>query len=376
MNLPLLLTVTAHFANNQSRPSAASASMPGSSPGQADRDLVWQRALEKALEQADLSSWFKPWTPNDATRGAVPESSPEAVLPQSSWQNSPTTLAAGLDVGASRWRSDPLSSLRDVPPAASPAHPGADTVACHASSSDATATVNADTAPSAASHEPAAAASDSHRPGSLSRIAAMAHALTNAYSTAVLPVASAVETANRLSPSEPAVPALSTFNSTSQATVLALPSDTDSAVQFLAIGVGSEQASEDAPSDGESAVVSNTSSTMPTNGSVGGQSDVRAPLRLYAEWSAQGVRIWLGADADQVPLLNQLTQQVQQWLSSQGERLLALVCNGRTVWRVAQDESASHPAMASTASLPASFMTASTAEIPFPDISPTPPDLR
>ena len=56
-----------------------------------------------------------------------------------------------------------------------------------------------------------------------------------------------------------------------------------------------------------------------------------APVRLYAEWSEQGVKVWLGADADQLQNLPVLAQQVQQWLGGQGERLISLVCNGQDV---------------------------------------------
>lgn len=59
---------------------------------------------------------------------------------------------------------------------------------------------------------------------------------------------------------------------------------------------------------------------------------LQEPIRLHAEWSEFGVRVWLGADADQPLPLSVITLHLQQWLSSQGERLVSLVCNGRTVW--------------------------------------------
>lgn len=63
-----------------------------------------------------------------------------------------------------------------------------------------------------------------------------------------------------------------------------------------------------------------------------------APVRLYAEWSEQGVKVWLGADADQLQNLPVLAQQVQQWLGGQGERLISLVCNGQDVTTEAEAE--------------------------------------
>ena len=58
--------------------------------------------------------------------------------------------------------------------------------------------------------------------------------------------------------------------------------------------------------------------------------NLHEPVRLYAEWSDLGVKVWLGTDADQAQRLPILAQQVQQWVAGQGVRLLALVCNGRT----------------------------------------------
>jgi len=61
-----------------------------------------------------------------------------------------------------------------------------------------------------------------------------------------------------------------------------------------------------------------------------------APLRLHAEWSEQGVRIWLGADAQAGDSAPALAPQLVRWLAQQGVALLSLVCNGRTVY-VASD---------------------------------------
>jgi hypothetical protein len=81
--------------------------------------------------------------------------------------------------------------------------------------------------------------------------------------------------------------------------------------------------------------------TAPSTTSAETGGEVREPVRLYAEWSDQGVRVWLGTDADQAPRLPILAQQVQQWAAGQGVRLLALVCNGRTM--TAEAESTAEP---------------------------------
>jgi hypothetical protein len=59
--------------------------------------------------------------------------------------------------------------------------------------------------------------------------------------------------------------------------------------------------------------------------------DAREPIRLHAEWSDQGVSVWLGSDANETMPLVSLMSHVQQWLSAHGERLRALVWNGRAV---------------------------------------------
>jgi len=65
------------------------------------------------------------------------------------------------------------------------------------------------------------------------------------------------------------------------------------------------------------------------------------------------VKVWVGANADQSLPLAQLAQTVQQWLAGHGERLLALVCNGREVWRDTMNETASPSSADSATFFPA-----------------------
>lgn len=58
---------------------------------------------------------------------------------------------------------------------------------------------------------------------------------------------------------------------------------------------------------------------------------LRDPIRLHADWSADGVRLWLGMDASLAASLQSITAQLQLWLSAQGVRLLSISCNGRLV---------------------------------------------
>jgi hypothetical protein len=55
------------------------------------------------------------------------------------------------------------------------------------------------------------------------------------------------------------------------------------------------------------------------------------PVRVHAEWSAAGVRVWLGAEAGALGAAHELASQLQGWLANHGERLLGLICNGRTL---------------------------------------------
>jgi hypothetical protein len=53
------------------------------------------------------------------------------------------------------------------------------------------------------------------------------------------------------------------------------------------------------------------------------------PIRVHADWSEQGVRLWLGMDAAALDSLDQITLQLQAWLAAQGLRLRSMACNGR-----------------------------------------------
>jgi hypothetical protein len=59
-------------------------------------------------------------------------------------------------------------------------------------------------------------------------------------------------------------------------------------------------------------------------------------LRVHAEWTNEGLSLWLGVDPDRSLPLEQMTRhllhQLQLRLAAGGTRLLRLVCNGHTVW--------------------------------------------
>lgn len=57
--------------------------------------------------------------------------------------------------------------------------------------------------------------------------------------------------------------------------------------------------------------------------------DEREPLRVHAQWSDDGVQLWLGADIDGMASVGAVLSQLQQAVAAQGTRLLRVVCNGR-----------------------------------------------
>ncbi|MGC3998553.1 MAG: hypothetical protein QM767_14250 [Anaeromyxobacter sp.] len=83
----------------------------------------------------------------------------------------------------------------------------------------------------------------------------------------------------------------------------------------------------------DTAVEAAAGATGPAQPQQGGEK--AEPIRWHAEWTEEGVRVWVGADRDAGAPLEQLTAQLltalQRWAQAQGTRLLSLVCNGREV---------------------------------------------
>jgi len=53
------------------------------------------------------------------------------------------------------------------------------------------------------------------------------------------------------------------------------------------------------------------------------------PVRLHAEWSADGVRLWLGLDAQLQGQVAAIAAQVRRWMSVQGVPVIEFSCNGQ-----------------------------------------------
>ena len=61
------------------------------------------------------------------------------------------------------------------------------------------------------------------------------------------------------------------------------------------------------------------------------QSVERQGVRLHAEWTSEGVRLWLGMDVSAAIPAAMLLLQLQRSVAALGTRLLSLTCNGRPV---------------------------------------------
>lgn len=55
------------------------------------------------------------------------------------------------------------------------------------------------------------------------------------------------------------------------------------------------------------------------------------PMRVYAEWSEDGVRVWLGADTERLADVTRVARVLRDQLRQQGVRLQAVVCNGTDI---------------------------------------------
>jgi hypothetical protein len=60
----------------------------------------------------------------------------------------------------------------------------------------------------------------------------------------------------------------------------------------------------------------------------------RDQLGVHAEWSAEGIRVWLRAAPELDPghVVAELVRALLPRLSARGARLLTVVCNGRVAW--------------------------------------------
>lgn len=57
-----------------------------------------------------------------------------------------------------------------------------------------------------------------------------------------------------------------------------------------------------------------------------------AAVRVHIDWSVEGAHVWLGVDRQRLPSVAGLAHHLEQWLEAGGVKLATLVCNGRTIY--------------------------------------------
>lgn len=118
------------------------------------------------------------------------------------------------------------------------------------------------------------------------------------------------------------------------------PSQIDASLAASATPANQNPSRKDSDGDAVSEVVSDFSQTSPSS-STNSSNAAPEPTRLYAEWSSQGVSLWLGTDAATADTAVALAGALRRWMAGRGERLQSLVCNGQTVFQAQPDETSS-----------------------------------
>ncbi|MRD48681.1 hypothetical protein GHT07_15435 [Caenimonas koreensis DSM 17982] len=169
--------------------------------------------------------------------------------------------------------------------------------------------------PEIATHSSMALASTTAAVAATSATAASTNMAAMPVSESAAPQAMAPSSAAPLAAAEPLASA--------QPIAAALPAQPQAQPQAQAqtqlLSRSPQQASVDAPSDAAEPEPSRASGTRaaPT------------PIRLHADWSADGIRLWLGMHADMLPHLDAIAAQLQRWVNAQGLKMLSLACNGK-----------------------------------------------
>ena len=291
----------------------------GGVAGDANAALRRHRAWQSAMEQAQLANWFKP----DAGTSGAASSAPQA-----------RTLTASL---LGRPTSGPAPSA-DAEPQVDAA-PQAATASGASQPPTFTPTSDSANAGAAASSVEAQAASERGATPAGERAQSQRHGLPQTPAMTLAQPADAAPQANAPalpvnmtpSPSQSAPVAAAARMAASSAAANApqpsLPTRMEApALRLVAAQVGQWLSAPEIEASESSAAADAPAPRMPEQEASDGAT------RLHVEWTREGARLWLGVDHDQMQRVPTLVDQLQQWLASSGVKLLALVCNGRTVY--------------------------------------------
>lgn len=288
----------------------------GGAAGDANAALARHRAWQSAMEQAQMANWFKPGgdasgnashvaparTPTAALiRRIAPDFSASPAAGDEAPQDSPTRAAQETSARAARLtpaKAPSAASLEDAQPRhgqeEAPPREGAPPRGSSALASPAGPQPQRSAAPSLADAPPLSLdAAPSPSPIAL----------------APSPARIGSDSATTVAPQQPPSARIESFSLRSVASQIA---------QWLdgpEIEATENTPAADAPSPRRSEQEASDGAT-----------------RLHVEWTREGARLWLGVDHDQLQRVPTLIGQLQQWLASSGVKLLALVCNGRTVY--------------------------------------------
>lgn len=285
--------------------------------GDANAALRRHRAWQSAMEQAQLANWFKPGA---STSGAAP-GAPQAraatatLLGSRSSQpaDSPGTAQATPQEGQlSRSPEEATRATNPEPAKASSTARGTEADAA-SPPVEAPATERAQPQRNAA-----------HAKSAMTQT--RAEAATGGLDAPALPVDRATV------PSLPARAAALAGIAGPTATADAPPSSPSSRIEapslpLVAAQVGQWLSTPEIEASESTAAADAPAPRMPEQEASDGAT------RLHVEWTREGARLWLGVDHDQLQRLPTLIGQLQQWLAASGVKLLALVCNGRTVYQ-------------------------------------------
>jgi len=155
------------------------------------------------------------------------------------------------------------------------------------------------------------------------------------------PPAIAVDTPAHMNAGAPAIDMLSLTKTVSGAVNWPCDAGPVQAEETSAVEIKVSQGMANASPPQKSAAVSVQPSTQNTSNpgeplsalpSLNAPDQKQAAIRLHAQWSAQGVQVWLGIDGD-ASVIEQhaarIVSQLEQTLQAQGLCLDSVVCNGR-----------------------------------------------
>ena len=314
--------------------------------GSADRshwNQDWRQAFEQA-RQVDYADWFGGGVPAPAASPRAAAVSVHGTAAPAAGNPVPAAAHALLAASLRQQLRAPQptggASVESAPPPA-PADVAAAPGVAHAEGVDAAAAPVATTAPGAAACTAgagagAAAPANPQAPtrGPTREVADPARAgATSQAGVADIGTVAAVMEALAAQPRTAAV--VAAVDALAVSTAVPPPAANMLPASTPAPTVGAEPAA--AVLEAQSEETDRAASPPPVAPAAASTGSDDAP-RVHAEWTADGVKVWLGMTEDPAlpGRLEALLAQLQPMLAAHGEPLAELFCNGRSVWRATE----------------------------------------